>query len=117
MIPFNFHHLYYFYTIAQAGSVSKAAKELRLSQPALSYQLKRLEDFLNVKLFERKGRGLVLTEEGHSALSYAKQIFDAGKEFADGLRDRSEKGRVRIQIGAMDSIPKTSVSELLKYIL
>ena len=117
MIPFNFHHLYYFYAIAKAGSVSQAAKELRLSQPALSYQLKHLEEYLNVKLFERKGRKLILTEEGHSALSYAKQIFDVGKEFADGLRDRSQKGRIRIQIGVLNSIPKTFANALLKFIL
>lgn len=117
MIPFNFHHLYYFYTIAKCGSVSQAAKELLLSQPALSYQLKHLEEYLHVKLFERKGRRLILTEEGHSALSYAKQIFDVGKEFADGLRDRSQKGRIRIQIGVLNSIPKTFANALLKFIL
>lgn len=117
MIPFNFHHFYYFYVIASTGSVSLAAKKLHLSQPALSYQLKHLEDSLNVKLFERKGRKLVLTEEGHSALSYAHQIFDMGKEFSDGLRDRSQKGRLRIQIGVLNSIPKTFANQLLKFIL
>ncbi len=70
-----------------------------------------------MKLFERKGRKLILTEEGHSALSYAKQIFDVGKEFADGLRDRSQKGRIRIQIGVLNSIPKTIANALLKLIL
>lgn len=117
MIPFNFHHLYYFYTIAQSGSVSQAAKDLRLSQPALSYQLKHLEEYLDVQLFERKGRKLVLTEEGRSALSYAKQIFDMGKEFTDGLRDRSQKGRIKIQIGVLNSIPKSFANALLKFIL
>ncbi len=117
MIPFNFHHLYYFYTIAKSGSVSQAAKDLRLSQPALSYQLKNLEEYLGIKLFERKSRKLILTEEGHAALSYAKQIFDIGKEFTDGLRDRSQKGRIRIQIGVLNSIPKTFANTLLKFIL
>ncbi len=117
MIPFNFHHLYYFYTIAQTGSVSKAAKELKLSQPALSYQLKRLEDYFEVKLFERQGRKLVLTDAGHFALSYARQIFDVSREFIDGLRDRSLKGRIRIQIGVLNSIPKNFVNALLKHLL
>lgn len=116
MMPFNFHHLYYFYAIAKSGSVSQAAKELRLSQPALSCQLKNLEEYLQIKLFERKGRKLILTEEGHSALAYAKQIFDLGKEFADGLQDRSQKGRIRIQIGILNSIPKTFANSLLKFI-
>ncbi len=117
MLPFNFHHLYYFYVIARTGSVSQAAKELRLSQPALSYQLKHLEEYLDVKLFERKGRRLILTAEGHSALSYANQIFDAGKELADGLRDRAQKGRIKIQIGVLNSIPKTFANALLKFIV
>ncbi len=117
MIPFNFHHLYYFYTIARTGSMSQAAKELRLSQPALSYQLKHLEEYLNQKLFERKGRRLILTGEGHSALAYAKQIFDIGKEFADSLEDRSQKGRIRVQIGVLNSIPKSFANSLLKFIL
>lgn len=117
MLPFNFHHLYYFYTIAKAGSVSKAAKELHLSQPALSYQLKQLEDFLGVKLFERRGRKLLLTEDGRSAMSYAGQIFDTGKEFVDRLQDRSQKGRIRIQMGVLNSIPKAISSALLRFVL
>ncbi len=117
MLPFNFHHLYYFYCIVKYGSVSRAAKELRLSQPALSYQLKSLQEYLGIRLFRKEGRKLVLTEEGHSALSYAKQIFDAGKELSDSLRDRSQKGRIRIQIGVMNSIPKTFANALLKFIL
>lgn len=117
MIPFNYHHLYYFYTIARHESVSRAAKELHLSQPALSYQLKKLEDYLDVKLFERKERKLVLTSEGHLALSYAKQIFELGKEFTDSLSDRSQKGRIKIQIGVLNSIPKNTVNSLIKLIL
>lgn len=117
MIPFNFHHLYYFYTIANLGSVSKAAQELRVSQPALSAQIKQFEAYLSLKLFQREGRGLVLTEEGRSALAYARAIFDTGQEFMDSLRDRSKKGHMRIQIGVSNSIPKTFATALLKFIL
>lgn len=116
MLPFNFHHLYYFYCVVKYGSISRAAKELRLSQPGLSYQLKSLQEYLGIRLFRKEGRKLVLTEEGHSALSYAKQIFDAGRELSDSLRDRSHKGRIRIQIGVMNSIPKTFANALLKFI-
>ncbi len=117
MIPFNFHHLYYFFIIAREGSVSKAAKELRLGQPALSTQLKQFENYLNVKLFEREGKRLVLTEEGKHALYYAKEIFDLGQEFIDGFGDRSKVGRLRIQIGVLSGIPKAFVDALLKLIL
>ncbi len=118
MIPrLNFHHLFYFYTVATHGSVSRAAKELRLSQPALSAQIKQLESVLNIKLFEKKGRLLVLTEEGHSALSYAKAIFDTGREFLDSLQDRASSGRIRIQIGVTNSVPKAVAAAFLAFIL
>ena len=99
MIPFNYHHLYYFYTVARMGGISKARGELRLAQPTLSSQIKQFENFLNVKLFEREGKKLVLTDEGRSILSYAAEIFDTGKELIAHLGDISPRGRPRIQIG------------------
>lgn len=117
MIPFNYHHLYYFYVIAQEGSISKATHQLHLAQPTLSTQLKQFEDFLNVQLFIRENRKLVLTEEGHRVLSYAKMIFDIGQELKDRMVDLSPKGRVRLQIGITNFVPKTIVEIMLDYIL
>src|SRR3989338_3195028 len=108
MIPFNYHHLYYFYTIAKIGSISKASETLRVGQPALSFQL---------KLFEREGRKITLTESGRYVLSYATEIFDIGMELMDGLGDRSQKGRLKIQIGDSSFIPKTAVTALLNFLL
>lgn len=116
MIPFNFHHLYYFYVVARTGSVSRAAEEVRVSQPALSAQIKQLERSLGESLFEREGRKLKLTETGRTAYAYAQTIFDAGREFMDHLRDRSQKGRLRIQIGATHSVPKAFSSALLRFV-
>ena len=53
-----------FITIAENGSICKAAKELHMSQPPLSKQIKLLEDELNVQLFDRSTRGVELTNEG-----------------------------------------------------
>lgn len=117
MIPLNYHHLYYFYCVARYGSVSKAAAEVRVSQPALSAQIKQLEGFLGEKLLERDGRKVKLTEEGRAAYVYAQAIFDTGREFMDSLRDRSHKGQLRIQIGVTNSIPKAFAAALLKFIL
>jgi LysR family transcriptional activator of nhaA len=58
-----------------------------------------------------------LTEEGRAAYAYAQTIFDTGREFMDSLRDRSQKGRLRIQIGVTNSIPKAFAAALLKFIL
>lgn len=116
MIPFNFHHLYYFFTVAETGSVSKAADQLHVSQPALSAQIKQLERYLKVKLFEREGKRLVLTAQGKSAQEYARAIFDTGREFIDNFQDRAHKGRLRIQIGVSNSVAKIFVSQLVRLI-
>ena len=99
MIPFNYHHLYYFYVIAQEGSITKASKQLRLAQPTLSTQLKQFEVFLDVKLFDREKRKLTLSEEGQRFLSYAKMIFDIGQELKDRIGHLPYKDRVEIKIG------------------
>lgn len=117
MIPFNYHHLYYFYIIAKEGSISKASKQLRLAQPTLSTQLKQFETFLNVQLFIRENRHLTLTEEGHRVLSYAKAIFDIGQEMKDRMIDLTQKGRMHIHIGLSNYVPKTIVELLLDFIL
>jgi len=117
MIPFNYHHLYYFYVIAQEGSIARATKKLRLAQPTLSAQLKQLEDFLNVKLFIRESRRLILTEEGHKVLSYAKLIFDIGRELKDRMVDLKHNGRPHINIGVSNFVPKTMIDLLLNFIL
>lgn len=117
MIPFNYHHLYYFYVIAQAGSISRACDQLRLAQPTLSAQLKQFEKFLNVKLFIREKRRLILTEEGHQVLSYAKMIFDIGQELKDRMVDLSHGGRPHIHIGITHYVPKTIVDLLLDFVL
>ena len=117
MIPFNYHHLYYFYTIAKMGSISKACEELRLAQPTLSSQLKQFESYLNLKLFERKGKKLVLTDEGRYIQSYAAEIFDTGRELMDGLGDISQKGRLKIQIGVSSFVPRAVVDALLRFLL
>lgn len=117
MIPFNYHHLYYFYVIAQEGTIAKATQTLRLAQPTISAQLKQFENFLGVNLFIRENKKLVLTEEGHQVLSYAKTIFDIGQELKDRMVDLSYKGRLRFHVGITNFVPKTIVEVLLDHIL
>ena len=84
----NYHHLFYFKTIAEEGSVSKAAEKLRVGQPTLSAQLKQFEEVLGILLFERQHKKLILTEQGKVALDYAKNIFKMGSEMYEVLHDR-----------------------------
>lgn len=110
----NYHHLYYFFVIAREGSIARAAKLLRLSQPTLSTQLKSLEDGLQVKLFERKSRSLILTESGASAFEYAREIFAIGIELQGVLQGRSANLQPKLRIGVMDSFPKLLTYQLLQ---
>ena len=57
----NYHHLYYFWVVAHEGSIAGATRKLHLTQPTISSQLRQLEDSFGEKLFEKSGRGLVLT--------------------------------------------------------
>ena len=70
----NYHHLLYFWAVARYGTVARASAELRLSQPTISGQVKRLEDVLGQKLFERAGRGIRLTDAGAAFRAYAEDI-------------------------------------------
>lgn len=110
----NYHHLFYFRTIAKEGGIARAAEKLRLGQPTLSTQLKQLEDALGRPLFERKNRSLVLTEAGKIALDYAENIFRTGDELLQVLEDGAVSGRTDVKIGALDSVPKQLLSSLVR---
>ena len=110
----NYHHLYYFWTVARTGSVTKASAELLLAPPTVSAQIKRLEDSLGEKLFERLGRRLVLTEEGRLAFRYAEEIFSAGREMQDALKGRPTGRPAKLLVGVADVLPKSIVHRLLE---
>lgn len=110
----NYHHLYYFKVIATEGSISKAAEKLSLGQPTLSAQLKQFEDVLGVPLFDRQHRKLILTEQGRRALEYANEIFAMGNEMLEVLQDRPTNQRLHVSIGALDSVPKPLILEVLQ---
>lgn len=114
MNQLNYHHLFYFRVIATEGSISKAAQKLRLGQPTLSMQLKQFEEFLGHILFERKNRSLVLTERGQMVLSYANEIFRLGEEMMNSLNDRPQARKIKIQVGALDSIPKDLIKAMME---
>ncbi|HZH58356.1 MAG TPA: LysR family transcriptional regulator [Metabacillus sp.] len=85
--------LHYFCTIVQEGQITRAAKKLHMAQPPLSQQLKQLEEELEVKLFERNGRNMELTECGlvlyKKALKILSQVDETiveVKETGDGLK-------------------------------
>jgi len=110
----NYHHLRYFWTIVREGSVTRAAEVLRLAQPTLSAQIRQLEGSLGVRLFERKGRGLVPTEAGRTVFRYADEIFTLGHELREALQGRAPGKPLPFVVGVSDVLPKLLVHQLLQ---
>ena len=110
----NYHHLLYFWMVAREGSIARASKQLRLAEPTISGQIRRLEEALGEKLFRREGRRLVLTDVGRVAQGYADTIFPLGREFLETVRGRSAGRPLRLVVGVTDALPKTIVCRLLE---
>jgi LysR family transcriptional activator of nhaA len=114
-MPFlNYHHLRYFRVIARELSVTRAAEKLNLSTPALSIQLKQLEESLGHSLFERSRGGLTLTEAGRLALEYADTIGRAGEELMDVMQHRPRGGRQVLRVGAVATLSRNFLLEFLR---
>ncbi|PRP92952.1 Transcriptional activator protein NhaR [Enhygromyxa salina] len=109
----NYHHLLYFWMVAKEGSMAEAAKRLRVSQPTISTQIRTLERALDVQLFDRSGRRLVLTEVGQVAFRYAEDIFSLGREMVDVLHQRPTGRPLRMVVGVTYVIPKLVAYRLL----
>lgn len=113
MSQLNLHHLRLFRAIASDGTLTGAARALNLSQSALSIQLRTLEASLGQDLFERRGRGLVLTEAGRIALDHAEAIFRTVDDLTATLR---ETGRARraLRVGALATLSRNFQMQFLR---
>lgn len=110
----NYHHFFYFWTVAREGSIARAAKVLRLTEPTVSAQLHELESSLGEPLFSRQGRGLVLTDAGRIAQRYANHIFTLGQEFQAAMRGVAVRKVARFNVGITDAIPRLISFRLLE---
>lgn len=102
----NHHHLQYFRAVAHAGNLTRAARQLRVAQSALSTQIRQLEAHLGQPLFTRQGRTLVLTEAGHIALGYADTIAGAANELVATLREGRRQERQVLRVGAVATLSR-----------
>ncbi len=109
----NYKQLHYFWRVAKAGSIARAAEQLRLAPQTISAQIGTLEDALETELFRRVGRRLELTAAGHLTLSYADEIFQIGKELEETVRNRPGGGDMLFRVGVADVVPKSIAYRLL----
>src|SRR5689334_14823376 len=94
----DLRHLRTFLTVAEQGTVSKAALRLRIAQPALSRQIGDLEQELGIKLFDRVRRRLVLTGEGEQLLGDCRTVLGAVSSLTERaqLLRRGDSGILRV---------------------
>ncbi len=103
-----------FYTAANTGNISKAAKELYISQPAISKSIQKLENGLGCKLFSRSSKGVFLTEEGKLLYSYVKNAFETLSLGEEKLHRSIELGIGHLKIGVSSTLCKYILLPYLK---
>ncbi len=101
-----------FVTFADTGTLSEAAEILHLSQPALSRNMKKLEEDLNVILFDRKKNRITLNKNGEYALALAKKLLEETDSFTAKIHDFDRKNRT-ISLGLCAPAPMWSLAPLI----
>lgn len=103
-----------FYHVAKTEQISKAAEILNVSQPAISQQIKSLEDQIGFKLFSRSKKGVKLTQEAEEIFTYCKNIFAQVESINHTLQNISSLDTGTLRIGASDTICKYYLIDKLK---
>jgi len=117
MTQLNYHHLRYFHAIVREGSLTAAARRLHVSQSSVSVQLRQLEENLGCALFDRKHKGLHLTEEGKMVYEYADAIFRTGEEMLATLQKRGGRFSDVLRVGAVATLSRNFQLSFLKPVI
>lgn len=114
---YNYNHLYYFYITAKAGGVTSASTHLRISQPSLSSQLKVLEQSLDLKLFQKAGRSIELTNSGTEVFGYCRQMFEFSEKMNELISKRVPSSTRKICIGVSEHIDRSFIADVVSLFL
>lgn len=106
-----------FNCVAEVGNISQAARQLFVSQPAVSKSITSLEEGLNLTLFIRNSRGVKLTEEGQLLYQYTKEAFEILKQGEDRLSHMKELGVGHLRIGVSATLCKYALLPYLNRFL
>lgn len=96
--------LYYFYEVAQAGSLTACSRKLNISAPTVSYAIKQLELVTNIKLFLRSKQGMSLTHSGQHLFTFCKKYFKELDDIQFIMKNPKERPITRVRIGTFQSI-------------
>jgi DNA-binding transcriptional LysR family regulator len=110
----NLHQLRIFCEVAEASNFSAAAERLHLTQPAVTLQIKNLEDYYDLKFFERTGKKVFLTDEGKILFDFASQILNLSRQAEEVIADIKELSRGTVRIATSYSFADYYLPSLLK---
>ena len=103
-----------FLETADAGSMSRAALQLGISQPSLTLQVQRLEHHLGTQLFRRHGRGVAMTDAGVALYPRARKILDEMRATEDAVRREGTERVSRLTVGAIPTIAPYVLPDALR---
>ncbi|MBM2811520.1 MAG: LysR family transcriptional regulator [Chloroflexi bacterium] len=104
MTELNFHQLRIFSVVAQHKSFSRAARELKISQPAVSAQVRQFEEDLGVVLIDRVKHSVDLTDAGRTVTNYAQRIFSIADQLVESVESLRDLTHGRLVVGASPTI-------------
>lgn len=113
----NLNQLTYFVTLAQIEHYTKAAKRLAITQPSLSHAISSLEEELDVPLFERHGRNVILTRYGEVFLKYVQDSLHILNTGVDQIREMARIAGGRISIGYIHTQGSEFIPKVIKNFL
>jgi DNA-binding transcriptional LysR family regulator len=113
-MPLNLHQLRVFCEVAEAKSFTGAANKLHMTQPAITSQIRNLEDYYELKFFERSGKEVFLTEEGRVLFEIANRILDLSRQAEEVICDLKKLSCGTLQIGTSFSFADYYLPALLK---
>lgn len=99
----NLNQLKIFYLASKRENLSRAAEELNITQPAVTKGIQRIQEFYDIKLVNRFGKKLVMTDAGKDLYRIAEKIFDLEAQAEENIRDFQQKKRGHIRIHASES--------------
>jgi len=103
--PLDIRHLRYFLAVAEAGSFSRAADRLGISQPSVSQQMRDLEAGLRVPLFQRRGKRILLTPRGLIFQEHARAILHQLENFLQELNSEQLRGELHLGVIPVLNVP------------
>ena len=102
-----------FHTVAKLLSFTKAAEALHMTQPAVTFQVRQLEEYFNTRLFDRTHNKVNLTQAGERVAEFAERIFDLYSEMENSVRDLTGEISGALTIGASTTIAEYMLPALL----